>query len=788
MLSKSLPVLGAAILFTLLGCSGNHFYDGHPSAPAAPGTPQVSLGTANLIFGNVALGQSSTMQTVTVANTGSAALTIGSTLLSDTTNYALMSTCGTSLAASSTCTLSVSFKPTVAASLPATLQIVDNAGNSPQIIAISGTGTAAPAPQAALSVNSLTFAASAPGTTSAAQTVTLTNTGNATLSGISLALGGNNTANFSLSSTCSGTLAPGASCVASVTFTASAAATNYTASLTFTDNANSVTGSTQVVTLYGSGATTVTGAQASLNPSTVVFPSTISGQSATPVNVTLTNSGTTPLTGIAVSIVGGTASTAFTQTNACPATLAAGANCVITVSFMPFTTGTFAATLTVNDNATGAPQTAALSGTATAAQATFSATSITFPATTVGTTTAPSIVTLTNTGGATLQINSILLGGANASSYNQMTNCGTSLAPGASCNISVTFTPAAAQTYNAQVTVATNSPGSPQVIPVTGSGTTASITHTLYTFPESDNSVAPLYALVNNALKTIDMTMYALQDTTFSGYLVAACQRGVTVRVILDQNLEKSSNTPAYTQLNAVPNCSAVWANKSFQASHQKTITLDGKQTAIMSLNLQSRYYSTTRDYALLTNDANDIAAIQATFNADYIAGTPASGTAGASDFSYQPALGDDLIWSPTNAQAAMLGIINNAQTTLLVENEEMGAANIVSALEAACMRGVSVHIAMVNQSSYATNFKALENAGCGVHVYPDTSTGFYIHAKAVVADYSLPTQSVYMGSINYSNASMTQNRELGLYIADPASVQSLYTTITADYAGGTAY
>jgi phosphatidylserine/phosphatidylglycerophosphate/cardiolipin synthase-like enzyme len=94
----------------------------------------------------------------------------------------------------------------------------------------------------------------------------------------------------------------------------------------------------------------------------------------------------------------------------------------------------------------------------------------------------------------------------------------------------------------------------------------------------------------------------------------------------------------------------------------------------------------------------------------------------------------------------------------------------------------------MVSQSSYSTEFKALEAAGCGVHVYPDTQTGFYIHAKAVVADYDLPTQSVYMGSINYSTASMTENRELGVYISDPASVQALYATMTSDYAGGSPY
>ena len=326
------------------------------------------------------------------------------------------------------------------------------------------------------------------------------------------------------------------------------------------------------------------------------------------------------------------------------------------------------------------------------------------------------------------------------------------------------------------------------VLPITSNSSTL-LTYTLYAFPEADNSVTPLYALVNNAQKTIDMTMYALEDTTFSGDLVAACGRDVKVRVILDQNDEKSGNTPAYNQLNAAANCSAVWANKAFEATHQKSFILDGTQVAIMSLNLQSQYYSTTRDFALLENDPVDIAAIEATFNADYATGTPSSGVAGASDFSYSPGAGDDLIWSPTTALADMLAIINGATKTLLVENEEMGASNIVSALEAACRRGVTVHIAMVNDNNeYGSEFSALQAVGCGVNVYPDTQTGFYVHAKAVIADYGLSTQNVYMGSINYSTASMTENRELGVYIADPASVQFLNATMASDYAGGSPY
>jgi phosphatidylserine/phosphatidylglycerophosphate/cardiolipin synthase-like enzyme len=425
---------------------------------------------------------------------------------------------------------------------------------------------------------------------------------------------------------------------------------------------------------------------------------------------------------------------------------------------------------------------------------TLSASSIRFPATTVNTTRYASGITLTNLGNAAMTGIRISLG--DASSFMASNTCGAKLASQASCVIYPTFTPAAAGKNSASISVTDDASNSPQSIKLSGLGTTESTTRALYVFPEPDASITPLYALVNSAQQTIDLTMWGLEDTTFLDDLVAACNRGVTVRVILDSGDNFSVNTPAFNQLNAVPNCSAVWANTAFVVTHQKSFILDGTQVVIMSLNLESVSYSSTRDYALLENDPADIAAIQATFNADYAAGTDAAGTVGASDFSYQPGPGDtsvlaggDLIWSPTTAQADMLSLINNATSTLLVEAEEMDAANIVSALAAACQRGVQVHITMTDDSAdFGTEFSALQAAKCGLYLYPNegeyTGLGFYVHAKAAIADYGLASQAVYMGSINYDDESMTEFRELGIYITDPASAKLLYRTMTSDYAG----
>ncbi len=426
----------------------------------------------------------------------------------------------------------------------------------------------------------------------------------------------------------------------------------------------------------------------------------------------------------------------------------------------------------------------------------------------VGQTSRAQIVTLTNNGTAVLTLSSIKL--TDRTSYAMTSTCGATLAPSASCALTITFKPSSdskpGADFPATIIITDNDPQTPHTIRINGTGTNATsaavpaaqsqtpVTYTLYTFPQTDKSATPLYALINGAQKSIDMTMYALEDLTFTSDLLAACKRGVTVRVILDQNNEKSGNTSAFNELNSQPNaqsnCSAVWANKAFQATHEKSFVIDGTQAAIMSLNLQPQYYTTTRDFAMIENDPPDVAAIESTFNADFAAGTTSTGTSGASDFSYTPALGDNLIWSPTTAQTAMVSLITNAKKTLLIENEELAtsATAILTALETACKSGVQVQVAMVNNTSYATSFAAITKAGCSVHTYPNTTTGFYIHAKAVVADYGLSTQNAYMGSINYSSASMNSNRELGMYVTDPASITSLHDTMLADYNGGTAY
>ena len=288
---------------------------------------------------------------------------------------------------------------------------------------------------------------------------------------------------------------------------------------------------------------------------------------------------------------------------------------------------------------------------------------------------------------------------------------------------------------------------------------------------EPDDGLVAIDNLLSCAGRTIDMTMYELVDSTAEQLLADASRRGVAVRVILDQNLEHRNNQAAYNflQQNGVR---VVWAPPQFAATHQKSIVVDGVIAAIMTLNLTSRYYASTRDYAVLDTDPGDIAAMEQVFDADF------SGLENGS------APGADLFWSPVNADTGLLQMIRSAKQSLQIEAEEMSATDIVNALVAAAAAGVRVEVVMTYDSTYAANLAKLAAAGAHVSTY-DPDAALYIHAKVILADYGTPDAKAFIGSENFSVASLKRNRELGIVITEAGILQSLAGTLARDFRGG---
>jgi hypothetical protein len=218
---------------------------GSPQVVLLTGTgvpaPTATLSATALTFASQPVGVSSPSQSVTLSNNGGTALAV--TNIAATGDFAESSTCGASLNAGGSCTISVTFKPTAVGSRYGTVTVTDSAANSPQTVTLAGSGLAAPSLM--LSPTSLSFSSQAVGTVSAAQSVTLTNAGTAVLNITSITT----SPNFTQSGSCGQTVAVGATCAVNVAFSPVTGG-SIKGTLTITDNA---LGSPQVVTLGGLG-------------------------------------------------------------------------------------------------------------------------------------------------------------------------------------------------------------------------------------------------------------------------------------------------------------------------------------------------------------------------------------------------------------------------------------------------------------------------------------------------------------------------------------------------------
>jgi hypothetical protein len=309
---------------------------------------------------------------------------------------------------------------------------------------------------AQLSPTSLNFGTQTVGFVSTAQGVTLTNTGNIALAVPSILITGANPNDFHQTNNCGTSVAAGSSCTISVTFKPTTTGTR-SASVSITDNAPN---SPQTVSLGGTGVLPAV----TLSPTSLTFSNQLVGTTSKAQTVTLTN------TGLGILKITKRAMTGpFGLTTNCPATVSPGGSCNLSVTFKPTTIGTVTGSISITDNAPSSPQTISLQGTGTNIQLTPA--SLNFGSQKVGTTSARKLITLTNKGSVTLNISGITITGTNSGDFAQLNNCGTSLAPAASCSIAVTFAPTATGTRSADVSVTDDGGGSPQQAPLTGTGT-----------------------------------------------------------------------------------------------------------------------------------------------------------------------------------------------------------------------------------------------------------------------------------------------------------------------------
>ncbi len=435
--------------FTLVDGSGTQTVALSGTGAAAPTD---TLSPSSLSFGGTIVGQTSTAQTVTLTNSGDEPLTSITTAVSGP--FQISTTCTGQLAGNSTCTINVSFTPTVVGAQSGTLTVSDALAT--HTVSLSGTGLQAPV--ISVSPSSLQFSLQTVGVASKPMTLTVSNTGGASMANVGFQFTGVASSSFAIASTtCGAALASGSDCTAQVVFTPVTAGAN-TAALTISSSTLSV----KPVQIAVTGTADSTNGL-NISPAQMTFSVTAIGQVSAAQTATITNAGATAATGLTLG-----ASAPFSVTaSTCTATLAAESSCVAAVTFTPTASGAATGTLTAATSNAGSATVALSGSTGGAGALQVQPSLLTFPTTGIGTVSSAQTVTLTNTG--TIALPAFVL--AISSGFETTANtCPASLAVGASCTVGVAFNPASTGSQTGTLSVSSSALALTQQVVLSGTG------------------------------------------------------------------------------------------------------------------------------------------------------------------------------------------------------------------------------------------------------------------------------------------------------------------------------
>jgi hypothetical protein len=489
--------------------------------------------TGNLIpndpvlnFGQVTSGQSST-QTLTLSNPGPGSITIRR-ITSQWPFLVTATTCGTTLAANQICSATLTFTPlnqlATGTGSPqptqntGTLIIESDSLTSPDTIDLAGTAApillnaptnAAPLISYAASQSSLTFPATAIGDQSPAQTITLANTGTTTIHITAI----QTTPDFTVQndpSTCTAIL-PGASCLLTVTFNpqSTAPSTNGAPAPTTRISAIEITSDSSSALDFISLLGTATPSALAISPLTLNF-GTIQVGSSTTLPLQVTNTSITAATFNAITATGD-----YAVTGDCPTrgnTLAPTTSCTLQVTFSPTQSGTRTGTLNIATSLSTLPLAVPLTGIGIQSHLQITPGSLNFGSIAVGASANLSL-TLANTGTAPLTSLAFNITG----DYAITVPCTlTTLQPGATCPITVTFTPTTLGSRSGTLTITSSDSTSPDIVPLTGTGVAnGSFLLTVNGGPSASLTVPSEYPATYNLLLT--------PQANFTGTVVLNC-------------------------------------------------------------------------------------------------------------------------------------------------------------------------------------------------------------------------------------------------------------------------
>lgn len=286
-----------------------------------------------------------------------------------------------------------------------------------------------------------------------------------------------------------------------------------------------------------------------------------------------------------------------------------------------------------------------------------------------------------------------------------------------------------------------------------------------------DDSIEPILAAIGAAAKSLRVKMFSVSDQRVLSALVKAHKRKVKIRVLLNpaRHSGETQNRGARTVL-LETGIDVLDTNPAFAVTHEKSMVVDDATAFIGSLNWDPDNFEETRDFAVISDNVDEVAEVVEGFDADW------------SRQLFEPRRPSNLIWCPGPGRQQIAHFIDQAKHSLFVQNERYQDAIIVEHLVRAKLRGVKVHV-MARPSHSLRAKKLVEGVG-DLRIMNDVGIGIHkmkhlkLHAKVLVADKA----RAVVGSINLTSSSFDDRRELAIQLNDPDVVARLVNVVHDDW------
>lgn len=289
----------------------------------------------------------------------------------------------------------------------------------------------------------------------------------------------------------------------------------------------------------------------------------------------------------------------------------------------------------------------------------------------------------------------------------------------------------------------------------------------LEVFAQPETGRQPILDAINFAEKEILVEVYLLSDKQLIDSLIEAKNRGIKVQIMIEQHPfgGGSINKTTASRLRS-EGVEFKWTNPTFALTHEKVIIVDKKVAFILNQNLTQSSFKSNREFNIVDHNLTDVTELVEIFQADW------------NRSGYSPTA-PNLVISPDNSRAKLSALIGLAENSLDLELEIINDRDIIKLLGQKS-KEVEVRVILPDFKKIPSNQKGaevLKMEGAQIR----TISRPHIHSKLIVAD----RRRAYVGSVNMSEASMDQNREVGILVSQVDIVDKLNLWFEEDWEMG---